>query len=427
MSTPFDRSRLDRIHAHLQLLARCDTGMQVFGADTHEYQLAPPLSEAELLELERSHGVELPADYRAFVTTLGNGGAGPFYGLAPLRTDPPKFGAALDEHTPPSLARPFPLTEPWRQGGEPGQPPIPAGTSVYDGVVELSSHGCGYFDLLIISGPRRGEVWADFTQALGGLVPWYPSFFDAYEAWLERGLVEWACASPITVLDDRAEHIDEALQIVEPLLELAVAEYGNPPADPALLDYPQDPTAILEALAYLRIRQARHDQAHELLDQLPARSNKDGEARRELGRARLFAMQDQPDRALEAVAAGLECGKLWFATEIDLLDEQRAILRGLGRHDEALEVSRQLADKQSSDLFAQYDLVWELIERERFDDAAACLIAAAERGVGCDREAPLAERIMQSSAGLFDALEREGTPEQAAALRERLVVARDKN
>ncbi|MFO7566149.1 MAG: SMI1/KNR4 family protein [Enhygromyxa sp.] len=419
-----DRPRLDRIRARLELLACCDPQLQVFGAITHEYRLAPPLAEAEVVEFERRHGVELPADYRAFITTLGNGGAGPFYGLAPLRDAPPKYGAALDEQTPPSLARPFPLAEAWRQGGEPGQPPIPPGTSVYDGVIELSSHGCGYFDVLVVGGPRRGEVWADFTQALGGLVPWYPSFFDAYEAWLDRAFVDWACASPASLLYEDTERFDEALAIVEPLLERALAQLDSPPGDPALLEYPKDPTLLLAALAYLRARQGRHDRALELLDQIPARSNQDGEARRQLGRVRVFADRSELERALEAADAGLASDRLWFATELELLREKRSLLADLERPDEALEVSRKLAQMQASDLFAQYDLAWELLERELLDDAAACLIAAAERGVGCEKDDPLAQRIEQVAGGLLDALEREGLGERAMVLRERLDLAR---
>lgn len=420
MSAPVDRSRLDRIHARLELLARCDTQLQVFGASTHEYQLAPPLDEARVIEFERDHGIELPPDYRAFVTTLGNGGAGPFYGLAPLCADPPRFGAATKQQAP-SLARRFPLDHAWRQGEQTPEPPIAPGSSVYDGTIELSSHGCGYFDLLVVGGPRRGEVWADFTQALAGLAPWYGSFFDAYEAWLDRAFVEWACASVASLLAEHdVEHVDEALAIAEPLLEQAVAQLDAPPADPALLEYPHDESALLAGLAYLRVRQRRSEDALALFDQLAARSNKDGEARRQLGRARLFAETDQLDQALAAVDAGLGCATLWFATELELLRERRMILWGLDRDDEALDVTRKLAERQSDDLFAQYDLAWALVEREQYDDAASLLIAVAERGVGCEQDGPLAQRIEQAADGLLDALEREDLPDQAAALRERL-------
>jgi hypothetical protein len=77
---------------------------------------------------------------------------------------------------------------------------------------------------------------------------------------------------------------------------------------------------------------------------------------------------------------------------------------------------------QEHELFAQYDLAWALLERERVDEAAAVLVAAAERGVACEPEDPLAQKLEQVSAGLLDALEREGLGDRAATLRGRLQV-----
>jgi tetratricopeptide (TPR) repeat protein len=413
-----DFGRLERIRERLQLLGRCDAERQVFGAHQHQYQLAPPLAEAELAEFERTHGVSLPADYRAFLTTLGNGGAGPFYGLAPLSAEPPRFAAKFDG-TQPSLARPFPLHEAWPQGDHASAPPIAPGTSIYDGLVLLSDQGCGYFDVLIISGPQRGRVWADITQALGGLMPWYDSFLAAYEAWLDRAYVEWAC---VTLNSQHAddEHTEAGLAIAGPLLERAVAERASPPSDPALLSYPTDAVQLLAALAYLRARQGRTEESLALFDELPAAFIGDGEARRRLGRARVFAGEGSFERALEEADAGLAVETLWFATELQLLREKRMLLRDLERDEDALEVFRQLADMQSSELFPQYDLAWALLEQGRIDDAAAVLIGAAERGLACNEDDPLAQRIEQVARGLLDALENEGLGQQATALRERL-------
>jgi tetratricopeptide (TPR) repeat protein len=415
-------NRLEHIRERLQLLGRCDAERQVFGAHQHQYQLAPPLAEAELTEFERTHGVSLPADYRAFLTTLGNGGAGPFYGLAPLSAEPPRFAAEFDG-TQPSLARPFPLHGAWPQGEQSSGPPIAPGTSVYDGLVLLSDQGCGYFDVLIVSGPQRGQVWADFTQALGGLMPWYDSFFAAYEAWLDRAYVEWACATlSFQVADD--EHTEAGLAIAAPLLERAVAERASPPPDPALLAYPRDTAQLLAALAYLRARQGRTEESLALFDELPAATSGDGEARRRLGRARVFAGAGAFERALEEAEAGLAAEHLWFATELQLLREKRMLLRDLERDEDALEIFRRLADMQSDDLFAQYDLAWALLEQSRIDDAAAVLLGAAERGLACNEADPLPQRIEQVAQGLLDALENEGLGEQAAVLRDRIQDAR---
>jgi hypothetical protein len=56
----------------------------VFGADGHDWSWNPPLPEATVVEFEREHGVRLPEEYRSFITTIANGGAGPFYGVFPF-------------------------------------------------------------------------------------------------------------------------------------------------------------------------------------------------------------------------------------------------------------------------------------------------------------------------------------------------------
>src|SRR5438552_14698202 len=56
----------------------------VFGESAHPYRLHPVLTEAEVLAFQAAHGIRLPDDYREFITRVGNGGAGPYYGLFKL-------------------------------------------------------------------------------------------------------------------------------------------------------------------------------------------------------------------------------------------------------------------------------------------------------------------------------------------------------
>jgi hypothetical protein len=60
------------------------TGATVFGADSHQFLVNDPLAESVVQTFERKHKIQLPADYRSFLTTIGNGGAGPYYGIFPL-------------------------------------------------------------------------------------------------------------------------------------------------------------------------------------------------------------------------------------------------------------------------------------------------------------------------------------------------------
>jgi hypothetical protein len=65
-------------------LDRRDPRRRVFGAAAHQYKLNLPLPVSVIEEFEQRHGVSLPEDYRRFVTEIGNGGAGPYYGLFPF-------------------------------------------------------------------------------------------------------------------------------------------------------------------------------------------------------------------------------------------------------------------------------------------------------------------------------------------------------
>jgi hypothetical protein len=77
---------IDGIRDRLAMVRELDPKLRIFGADRHRYQLAPPIDAARLAEVGARFGVALPDGYRAFVTELGDGGAGPYWGLHPLAT-----------------------------------------------------------------------------------------------------------------------------------------------------------------------------------------------------------------------------------------------------------------------------------------------------------------------------------------------------
>lgn len=54
-------------------------------AERHQFRLGPRISASEAGAFEAEHRLVLPAAYRAFLIELGGSGAGPFYGLLPLR------------------------------------------------------------------------------------------------------------------------------------------------------------------------------------------------------------------------------------------------------------------------------------------------------------------------------------------------------
>src|SRR5437868_2739639 len=65
----------------LRFLREADRDRVVFGANGHEYRLRPCLDEEKVGEFERRYSLRLPDDYRRFLMQVGNGGAGPYYGI----------------------------------------------------------------------------------------------------------------------------------------------------------------------------------------------------------------------------------------------------------------------------------------------------------------------------------------------------------
>jgi hypothetical protein len=183
----------------------------VFGEDSHGYELHAPLSEEEVSAFESQHGVRLPDDYRQFLTRVGNGGAGPYYGLF-------RFGEMDDgfDYGPwgefvGQLSLPFPHTSAWNDlTGKPDDQAamdsdeydalIEAFDQKYydsrqvDGAIPICHLGCALRQWLVISGPETGNVWCDDRADYKGLHPLETqgrvrtSFFEWYRDWLDEVL-----------------------------------------------------------------------------------------------------------------------------------------------------------------------------------------------------------------------------------------------
>ena len=88
--------------------------LRVFGADVHGFRLNPSLPKADVTAFETLHNVSLPYDFRPFLTDVGNGGAGPFYGVFPLGKMDDDFGLQTWQEKDGFvgiLSGPFPLGE----------------------------------------------------------------------------------------------------------------------------------------------------------------------------------------------------------------------------------------------------------------------------------------------------------------------------
>jgi len=72
------------IKEKIDFLKTYDKNFQIFGSEKHKYILNEPLCEEIISNFEDTFQVKLPSDYRNFINTIGNGGAGPGYGIFPL-------------------------------------------------------------------------------------------------------------------------------------------------------------------------------------------------------------------------------------------------------------------------------------------------------------------------------------------------------
>ena len=188
----------------------------VLGAASHQFLLNPTLGDAEVQSFERQHRLKLPAEYRHFVTTVGNGGAGPFYGVFPVGTIDGPFGFQPwpeEDGIVGRLAEPFPLEAEWNDLREnPGDGSLDSNdpefetkleqfearywdSSIVNGAIPICHAGCAIRIWLVITGNQRGRLWLDGRAEFSGLSPLYsngrPATFDSwYEEWLESALRE---------------------------------------------------------------------------------------------------------------------------------------------------------------------------------------------------------------------------------------------
>jgi hypothetical protein len=176
-------------------------------AQAHRYRLNPPLADDDIRRFEAEHQIVLPPDYREFLARLGNGGAGPGYGLEKLGQT---YRAAWSESPGMlgELARPFPHSDAWNADPLDGTRPADEQYRRQDdywssrhvnGALPICDHGCNLRELLVVTGPERGNMWFDDRADWKGLYPDTKrgggrlTFLDWYRIWLEERLLKAEC------------------------------------------------------------------------------------------------------------------------------------------------------------------------------------------------------------------------------------------
>jgi hypothetical protein len=189
----------------------------VFGANAHHWMQNEVLFKHEVVAFEQLHRVSLPFDYRHFLTNIGDGGVGPFYGVFPLGqmddtgSNPLKPWREGDGFVG-ILSEPFPLREPWNDlSGKPANELLDSNEEEYErqldlfetgywdssrmnGAIPICHMGCALRIWLVITGDEAGHLWRDGRAEDAGLSPLSTNddlrltFSVWYRNWLEESL-----------------------------------------------------------------------------------------------------------------------------------------------------------------------------------------------------------------------------------------------
>ena len=200
--------QLDGIISKLDELKRLDADFHIFGSKSHEYSRNITKTEDDLVQFEKQNSIKLPEEYREFLKTVGNGGAGPKYGLEPIENG--KFGDLeyRNDNFLIELSKPFPHTEPWN---------LDFGEIEHDnedeyfelkeeeyfnekwsyGLLRISNYGCGISANIVVNGKEHGNIWIDDRCNDMGIYPAKTeednnrlTFLNWYENWLDESIKE---------------------------------------------------------------------------------------------------------------------------------------------------------------------------------------------------------------------------------------------
>lgn len=206
----------------LTQLAILDATFEVFGSESHQYQFKPCLSNKDIQTFESRYNIRLPSEYRNFLLEVGNGGAGPGYGLSGLSEIKSEdvISEKLYQENYEILSKPFPLTEAWNDldlivTNNTGS--VTNNDAYFDdkfiqGTLTITNYGCGIYAMLVITGEQSGKIWIDDRTNDNGIYPTSLNFchafhdtnpddshldsdqeqplnfYDWYEDWLNRSL-----------------------------------------------------------------------------------------------------------------------------------------------------------------------------------------------------------------------------------------------
>lgn len=192
-------TQLDRIKNKLEKAMRKDTDFLVFGSSSHQYRVNEMLTVKELADWQAKNQVTLPEPYMQFLTKVGNGGAGPYYGIYSLE----KATSYTERNALPTkcVLHPGMTKEEWNQLIEPLIMDEDISDLEYDaardrvlgGMLCIGTQGCEYDMYLVLEGKHRGKIvyTSDFYPDHPFFFVYEENFLDWYERWLEEMILDY--------------------------------------------------------------------------------------------------------------------------------------------------------------------------------------------------------------------------------------------
>lgn len=205
---------ISEIKDKLNELRLLDKSFEIFGSPSHKYKFNTPLSIEALNSFEEQFEIQLPQDYKLFLSEIGNGGAGPFYGIHPLQRDLGQFNPKNKFEF---LKFDFPHSECWNWSekifstfDELRASEEEVIGDFFDevfweqyckdeltyGSIYIAEYGCALRFLLIVTGNERGKIWFDQRADCNGINPIIDKqgnkldFSDWYVEWLDESIME---------------------------------------------------------------------------------------------------------------------------------------------------------------------------------------------------------------------------------------------
>jgi hypothetical protein len=193
--------QIKKISKKLKILKNKDKTFEIFGSSDHKYKLLKPISIQRLEMLEQKYNINLPDEYVAFITFLGDGGAGPFYGLYPIEMAL-KDTELIEDYkddicsdiTKPSIFTSKKELKEYQEMNEKIEDyneRYNNGVRALNGTLEINSQGCSFRNNIILNGPNAGKVFefcGDMVEDIFFNYDKFIGFLDWYERWLDNSI-----------------------------------------------------------------------------------------------------------------------------------------------------------------------------------------------------------------------------------------------